>query len=106
MSSWGESIWQRGFAKGYSKAFAESFAESFEEASADWVAKAKARAEASSLKLGKAKGIASSIANLMETMSLDREQAMDALKIPLEERAGYAKLLQRPIELAESKEER
>jgi hypothetical protein len=42
---------------------------------------------------GIAKGVLSSIQNLMESMSWSAEQAMNALKIPEEERSKYAEQL-------------
>jgi predicted transposase/invertase (TIGR01784 family) len=39
---------------------------------------------------GRAEGLLSSIQNLMESMNLSMEQAMDALKIPEDERCKYA----------------
>ena len=44
---------------------------------------------------GIAKGIVSSLRNLMESMGWSIEQAMDALQIPTEERQTYANMLQR-----------
>ena len=53
--------------------------------------------EAIGIEKGIAKGITSntlqSIRNLMETLQLTAEQAMDALKIPEEEREKYMKML-------------
>jgi len=42
---------------------------------------------------GIAKGTLRSIRNLMETLQLTAEQAIDALKIPEEEREKYMKML-------------
>jgi predicted transposase YdaD len=39
---------------------------------------------------GREKGLLSSIQNLMESLNLSVEQAMDALKIPERERTKYA----------------
>ena len=44
---------------------------------------------------GRTDGIATSLYNLMETLSLSAEQAMAALKIPEEERQKYLDLLQK-----------
>ena len=44
---------------------------------------------------GRAEGRAESIRSLMESMGLTLEQAMDALKIPKEERGRYGELLKR-----------
>ena len=43
---------------------------------------------------GIAKGTLRSIRNLMETLQLTAEQAIDALKIPEEEREKYMKMLE------------
>ena len=40
--------------------------------------------------IGREETLVQSIRNLMETLKLTLEQAMDALKIPTEERAMYA----------------
>ena len=52
---------------------------------------AKGRAEG--MAKGMAKGVITSIQNLMETTCWSAEQAMEALKIPENERQRYAELL-------------
>ena len=44
---------------------------------------------------GIAKGIITSIRNLMESMGWSIEQAMDALQIPIEERNDYLNMLKK-----------
>ena len=43
---------------------------------------------------GMQQGLLDSIRNLMETMQLTTDKAMDALKIPNEDRSKYTKLLE------------
>ncbi len=89
MGEYYTSIWETGFEEGFTKGFSQCYIKNFEENLAKELSEIAAR----NLALGEAEGIAFSITNLMETMNLAREQAMDALKVPPEERAKYAKLL-------------
>ena len=50
--------------------------------------------EKSGIRKGELRKTLEDIQNLMETLQLSAEQAMDALKIPQEERENYKKMLQ------------
>ena len=54
----------------------------------------KLEGEKSGIRKGELKKTLEDIQNLMETLQLSAEQAMDALKIPQEERENYKKMLQ------------
>ena len=51
------------------------------------------RGIAKGMEIGRVEGLLSSIKNLMETLKLTAQQAMDALKVPKEEQAHYTEML-------------
>ena len=69
--------------------YAMKIQEERDEARAEGIAEGRAEGEAR----GKEFAILASIRNLMETLNLTEQQAMDALKIPVAEQAKYAALL-------------
>ena len=72
----------RGLAKGEARGLAEGEARGLAEGEARGLAKGEAK--------GKTEERLSSIRNIMQTLNLTVQQAMDALKIPPEEQAAYA----------------
>jgi predicted transposase YdaD len=62
----------------------------FEELLRDERAEGRAEGREEGREEGLAEGLLSSIQNLMESMGWSAEQAMDALKIPEDERCKYA----------------
>ena len=73
------------------KATEEAEAKAAEEAAkaAEEAAKAAERAMEKGMEKGADNTIITSVRNLMETMKLTAEQAMDAIKVPMESRGKY-----------------
>ena len=63
------------------------------EAKEVWREEAEARGMAIGEARGEAKGKAEALRNIMQTLNLTVQQAMDALKIPQEEREKYASMI-------------
>ena len=67
----------------------DAFDEIRDDARAEGEAKGRAEGEAK----GRAEGITNSLSALMKSMKWGIDQAMDALQIPLDQRAKYAELI-------------
>ena len=83
----------QGIEKGMTQGIEKGIAQGIEKGMAQGIEKGIAIGEARGEVIGEAKGKAESLRNIMQTLNLTVQQAMDALKIPQEEREKYASMI-------------